>query len=187
MTLVERDIERVYRDAVVVQPYSSISVKGLCAQAGVTRKAFYRTYAGKDDVLRQVIDREVVAPQIELCRLLSFDKMAVHAPKMEHRIFEAVQADGVFFRQVALCPRGGERALFETFSGAFVKFNRIMLKEYGYRAPEVQVDYVASYFAEAKACMMVKWVREGFPLSPDEASSLYSRMALPFWKGITQD
>ncbi len=37
-------------------PYADISVRGLCEQAGISRKTFYRLYEKKDDVLVALID-----------------------------------------------------------------------------------------------------------------------------------
>ena len=38
-------------------PYADISVRGLCEQAGISRKTFYRLYEKKDDVLIALIDQ----------------------------------------------------------------------------------------------------------------------------------
>jgi len=37
-------------------PYADISVRGLCEEAGISRKTFYRLYEKKDDVLSALID-----------------------------------------------------------------------------------------------------------------------------------
>ena len=185
MREIENEVERAYRELIASGvPYTKISVLSICDRAGVTRKVFYKCFKGKDDVLRRAFDRDVVAPQVELCRILSFEKMAKFAPNMERHIFEAVHDDGAFYQAVVSAPQGGEEAFSRMAVAAFTKFNRIMLAEYGYAGTEVKIDYVAAYFAEAKARMLVKWIREGFPLSSEDAADLYSRMALPFWGGM---
>ena len=184
MTDLEERIEAAYRQSVASNPYSSLSVLSLCDQAGVSRKMFYRHFKGKNDVLRHIFDRDVVAPQVELCRILSFEKMSAFAPKMERHIFSAIYADRCFYHDVVTSPQGGEDAFKAMTRSAFLKFNLIMLHEYGFKDTPERTDYVASYFADGKASYLTKWIREEFPLTPDEASDLYSSMALPYWKNV---
>ena len=181
---VEKRIEQAYRASVAELPYPSISVVLLCKRAGVSRKMFYKCFKGKDDVLRSIFERDVVAPQAELCRIFTLEKMASFAPNMERHIFELVHRDGDFYRDVVRAAHGGEAAFVGAAAQSFAAFNRVVLDEYGYRGSDTERDYIASYFAEAKAHMLAKWVGEDYPLTPEEASGLYSRMALPFWEGM---
>lgn len=178
------EAERVYREAVAEMPYCSISVKMLCARAGVTRKAFYKTFGCKSDVLRAIFERDVVRPQVELIELLSFDKMRLRAPQMERHMFQAVRDDGAFYRDVVLSPQGGREAFLQAVGDVFRDFNESMLQEYGFKGEAWQRDFAASYFAEAKAYYFLKWIEGDFAERVEDVSALYSRMALPFWKSL---
>lgn len=185
MGATEDAIERAYRAAVASLPYCKISVKLLCERAQVSRKVFYKHFGGKTDVLKYVFTRDVVSPQVELCRLLSFEKMSEYACNMEERMFAAVYDDGSFYRNVVAAPQGGREAFASSVSASFRDFNQTLLDEFAFCGSDLEADYVAAYFADAKTQMMLKWVEEDFPLSAGEAGELYSRMALPFWRRIT--
>lgn len=179
-------VERAYRDAVSATPYSSISVKHLCEEAGVTRKAFYKRFDGKSDVLRRVFERDVVQPAVELCRLLSFGRMSRLAPEMERHMLQAVLDDGAFYRDVVAAPQGGREAFMRVASASFHDFNQLMLGEYGYSGEPWQVECVSAYFANAKASFLVGWIEGGYCVPVGELGRLYVEMALPFWSSLSK-
>ena len=164
-------------------PYRSISVKLVCERAGLARKTFYRRFNGKSDVLFLIFDTEIVQPELELCRLLTFGKMNSHAPLMERHMFGAVAQDGAFYRALVSTSEGAD-AFFQVARRAFADFNAEMLREAGFDGTPGRADLVADYFAGAKALFMQKWVSEGFAVSADDVADLYSRMALPFWREL---
>lgn len=186
MSTLEERVERAFREVVVGTPYCSISVKGLCGSADVSRKMFYKRFDGKGDVLRFIFDRDVVNPQLELCQLLSFEKMASFGPQMVQHMFKAVVEDGDFYRSVVHAPQGGQGAFAIAASDSLYEFYLVLLREFRYRGADPKPDYIARFFADAEARMMAKWLREDFLLTSEEASMLFSRMALPFWKSVVQ-
>lgn len=52
----QRELEAVLLSALQSQPYKKISLTGLCRQAEVPRKTFYRYFPTKDDCLLALID-----------------------------------------------------------------------------------------------------------------------------------
>lgn len=177
-------VESALRDAVAEMPYCSISVKFLCEQAGVTRKAFYKRFGGKGDVLRAIFERDVVSPEVELIELLSFEKMRSRAERMEERMFQAVLDDGGFYRDLVCAPQGGRGAFMTAAVDALRDFNLMLLDKHDFKGDEWQFGYVASFYANAKARVILDWVESGFAVPSGEVSRLYSRMALPFWKSL---
>ena len=177
-------MEEAYRQSVVDTPYCSISVKSLCEKAGITRKAFYKRFGSKGDVLRAVFERDVIRPQIELIELLSFQKMRLRAPQMEQHMLQAVFDDGAFYRNVVTAPQGGREAFLKAASKAFYDFDKKMLDEFHYHADEWQAESTARFFAHGKAHYFLDWIEGDFSVSVDDASKLYSRMVLPFWSSL---
>lgn len=177
-------IEGALRDAVTRSSWRSISVKELCAEAQVTRKAFYKQLDGRSDVLRRILDRDVVHPAVELCTLLPFERMRKLAPEMERHMFAAVLEDGRFYRDVVNAAPGGEEAFKDAATSAFRAFNLFMLEELDYAGGSRQAEAVASYFAEGKAGYIARWIKSDYEASVDDVSSLYSAMVLPFWRSL---
>ena len=137
-------------------------------------------------MLRTVIERDVVRPQLELIEILSFDKMRSHALTMEQHMFQAIHDDGAFYRDVVNAEQGGREAFLRACNRVFKSFNRVMLEEYGFKGEPWQADYAARFFASAKAHYLLCWISDDFEVSVDEASKLYARMALPFWNSLSQ-
>ena len=178
------EVERALRDAVTEMPYCSVSVKLLCERAGITRKAFYKRFGGKGDVLRAVFERDVVSPEVELIELMSFEKMRTRAEKMEERMFQSVRDDGEFYRALVAAPQGGRGAFMEAAVGSFYDFNLMLLEKTNFKGDPWQLGYVASFYANAKARVILDWIEGGFEVPVEDVSRLYSRMALPFWRSL---
>ena len=177
-------IEVSFRKAISNTSYRSISVKDLCEDANVSRKAFYNEFDGRTDVLRRIFDRDVVHPAVELCSLLSFERMSKYAKEMEKHMFEAVRNDGEFYRDVVLAPMGGEEAFLRATKQSFHEFNLFLLDEFGYSGDSHRTEAIASFFALGKAGYIVEWIKAGYDPSAEEASAVLSTMVLPFWRSL---
>ena len=175
-------IESALRGVVTDLPYCSISVKLLCERAGVTRKAFYKRFRGKHDVIRTIFARDVVNPELELMKNLSLAKMRQNVPQMERRMFQSVRGDGDFYGALVSAPRGGRYAFLNAARSVFRDFNEAIMREYGFGGEPWQFDYVATYFADAKSAYLLHWIESGFPIEVEKASEFYARMAQPFWR-----
>lgn len=58
--LQQRKFEECMLDAMILQPYDSISVSALCREAGLSRKTFYRLFETKADVIYALIDHTIM-------------------------------------------------------------------------------------------------------------------------------
>ena len=183
----EQEIESAYRLAVFEMPYRSVSVKGLCEQLGITRKVFYRRFNGKDDVLRWIFDRDIVNPQLELYSLLSYGKVSTLAPNLEQRMYEAVLADGDFYRAFIGQEQTGREVFLEVTSAAFRAFNRKLLEYSKFKGSAAEAEYVASFFAIGRASSLLEWICNGFDLLPEEMSAAYLRVVKPFWETVAHE
>ena len=52
----QKEFLKALYQAMLDQPYSTISITDLCAQTGISRNIFYRLFDCKDDVLFALID-----------------------------------------------------------------------------------------------------------------------------------
>jgi len=182
----EQAIESAYRSAVFEMPYRSVSVKGLCEQLGITRKVFYRRFDGKDDVFRWLFDRDVVNPQLELYGLLTYGKVSVLASNLEQRVYDAVFADGDFYRAFIGQEQTGREAFLEVTSAAFRAFNGKLLEYAEFKGSAAEAEYVASFFAIGRAFSLLQWICNGFDLQPEEMSAAYLRVVKPFWETVVR-
>lgn len=165
-------------------PYSSISVKHLCEQANLSRKVFYRYYNGKLDVLTSIFRRDVLQPTLDLCELLSFEKIWPRAASTEQHMFQAVYDDREFYGNVARAPQGGEEAFLKAAGLVFAEWCRFVLQKQRYPERSWQTAYIVSFFSHAKAHYLLDWLLDDCTPSVEEAAGLFSDMALPFWRAL---
>ena len=49
---------------------------------------------------------------------------------------------------------------------------------------EWKLDYTAYYFASSQAMLMQKWISDKMVISPEEITSLYQDITMPFWDRV---
>lgn len=59
----QRELEEGLLQAMLREPYESISVSELCDALGVPRKSFYRYFSGKDGCLQALLDHRIMGYQ----------------------------------------------------------------------------------------------------------------------------
>lgn len=74
----QRLLEQGLLDAMIQQPYDSISVSDLCGRMGIPRKSFYRYFSGKDGALHALIAHA----------LLYYENYAADQPAWEGRLVQ---------------------------------------------------------------------------------------------------
>ena len=184
MSAVEADIEKAFRELVGERRYRSITVKDICERADVSRKTFYSYFNDKDSLLERIIRRDMIKPMRDICSLLSNDEVLGLARSIYERMYKAVYDDGEFYRALLVPMRRTDFTFLYIASSALYDFHRDTLSRLSLSVATPRGDFIASYFAQAQAMMIDKWVCDGFQLTPSQIASLYEEVALPFWKKL---
>lgn len=152
-------------------PYAQVTVSALCRRAGVPRKAFYRYFDGKDDVLDAVVDRQfalyesfsaersadgAVTAEAELTRFFRFWK--------ENRIIlEALRRSGIV--DVVVC-----RIVDRLCEGTSWTYRLAC----AHPCPERRTVLV--FLIEGLFAVVMDWARRGFDRSERELAAETARI-----------
>lgn len=161
-----------------------MTVRDICDAAGISRKTFYVYFHDRRAIVERAFARDVMRPSYELLDLLGFEQVRRLQPNMHERQFRAIGGDGDFYASLAVPGSGGDEAFLNAARNGFYDMNRAVLERAGYSSDERRLDYVADYFASAKAHLLEKWILGGYDLPVAQLARLYEAAALPFWQSL---
>jgi AcrR family transcriptional regulator len=180
---VDKRVERTRRllmdsllELMAEQPYGKISVANVCQHSGVARPTFYLHYHSKDDLLRGYIERMFLQFYAEV------EPSLRASPNVDPQIAE------IMFRQwsdnarfAKLLVEADVEALmlaeFKLYVGrvmeGYINAHAALIKD------RSQVNYVVDFLTGASFMVVVRWIKEDFPISPQEMGRLYADLVRP--------
>ena len=139
------------------KPYESISISELTKRAGVSRTAFYRNYASKDDVLKEIGKSVIESLSAQLSKVKSADD--VHGALV------------VFFTKIK-----EQHAYVELLVKADVSMNLLFpsshVLEYVVRTTSQKDHYRLIAVDSALNGLVREWIANGYDLSPEELANV---------------
>ncbi|MDK2777081.1 MAG: TetR/AcrR family transcriptional regulator [Pseudomonadota bacterium] len=158
------------------QPYKRISVAAVCERSGVARPTFYLHYRSKDDLLRGYIESMFMQfyEQVDdyLTRSTSAD------PVIAEIMFRQWSDNAGFAR--LLVSADVEALMLSEFRGYVARImNRYVSAHHLPVGDSGRLDYVVDFIAGASFMVIMRWIREGFPVSATEMGQLYATLVRP--------
>lgn len=139
------------------KPYESISISELTKRAGVSRTAFYRNYASKDDVLKEIGKSVIESLSAQLSKVKSADD--VHGALV------------VFFTKIK-----EQHAYVELLVKADVSMNLLFpsshVLENVVRTTSQKDHYRLIAVDSALNGLVREWIANGYDLSPEELANV---------------
>lgn len=149
-------------------PFEKITIKKITDGAGVIRVTFYNHFQDKYDLLEWIIRNEILDP----VKILLKNKMYREAIIL---IFTNLLRDKDFYTRVAKIE--GQNSFREIVHNSIYKLLYGMFSEAaGNGKPEhpwMEPEYLADYYSESMTFVVVYWIRQGMPISPEEMATLY--------------
>lgn len=180
---VDKRVERTRRllmdsllELMAEKPYSKISVANICQHSGVARPTFYLHYHSKDGLLRGYIERMFLQFYAEV------ESSLTASPNVDPLIAE------IMFRQwfdnarfAKLLVEADVEALmlaeFKLYVGrvmeGYINAHEALIKD------RSQIHYVIDFLTGASFMVIVRWIKEDFPMTPQEMGRLYADLIRP--------
>ena len=151
--------------------YNDISVKDICAKAGVSRMSFYRYYNKKDDIFIDYCDARFEEFYIE--------NLNHREIKSEEFVLAMFKFFKKYSRQLSILKKAGkEQILIEQFNG----YAKYMMTHSA--SKEIQNMFynpvVAPFWAGGLYNVLASWLNSGMEQSPEEMCNYLISMAKMF-------
>jgi len=158
------------------QPYSKISVATICERSGVARPTFYLHYRSKDDLLRGYIESMFLQFYEQVDQYLTGNPNA--DPIIAEIMFRQWSDNATFARLLVV---DDIEALMLSEFKRYV--DRIMQRYiHAHKLPirdTSLLPYVVDFLAGASFMVIVRWIKDDFPVDAKEMGNLYANLVRP--------
>jgi AcrR family transcriptional regulator len=193
----EQAIYDSFRKLVIANGFHKIAVSDICRNANVSRKSFYAHFLDKEDLLEKTIYEDIIHPVIDIRRLVQTENFR-SAPRLVPEImYRALLENREFYSK--LFAHGGQQYFSEACIKVISAYNQKILNKNltsevtsGAAVADakesnannflaVELDYKAYFFAAANTMLLIKWIRDGWRLSPNQLARYFDKWALSNW------
>ncbi|MCA6065087.1 TetR/AcrR family transcriptional regulator [Thalassolituus marinus] len=158
------------------QPYNKISVANVCEHSGVARPTFYLHYRSKDDLLKGYIESIFIQfyAQVEDYLTKSTNADPIIAEIMFRQWEE--HADDARL----LIEAGVEGLILNEFKRYVARIMERYITAHNLPIKDTSLmDYVVDFIAGASFMVIMRWIREGFPMGAEKMGELYASLVRP--------
>ena len=180
---IDKRVERTRRllmdsllELMAEKPYSKISVANVCQHSGVARPTFYLHYHSKDDLLRGYIERMFLQFYAEIEPSLTASPDV--SPKIAEIMFRQWSDNARFAKLLveadveALMLSEFKRYVGRVMEG-YINAHEALIEE------RSQLNYIVDFLTGASFMVIVRWIKEDFPIPPEEMGRLYADLVRP--------
>lgn len=157
------------------RPYKKISVAHIAEHSGVARPTFYLHFHSKDDLLVAYIDEmfETFYDEVDEYLTQRQDADPVIASIMFHQ-----WSDNSEFARLMVQP-DIESLMLNQFKDYVARVVERFMTAHNLESKIGLVPYVVDFLAGASFLVIMRWVREDFPESPEVMGELYASLVRP--------
>lgn len=165
---INKALAKSLKELTVHRPFDKITVREIADGAGVIRATFYRHFQDKYDLLRWIVQTEILDP----VHILMVNEMYREAIRL---IFLNLLHDREFYQHAARME--GQNSFSEISRESIYRFlYGLFTAQIGNRRQEhiwMTPEYLASYYAESMNFVVMRWIETGMKASPDEMVAVY--------------
>lgn len=172
---------QMLRDALIAiileQGYDAANIQNITERAGLRRATFYLHYRDKEELLLSML-RDTVAGLMEEMHLDARDLLTAETQHAEELItFQHVQARADLYRAVLSGAGAAEitRGLRDYLAG---RIREKCLTDHPHANLPVPIEVLANYLAAVKLSMIIWWLDQGMPYSPEQMAEMCTRLVL---------
>ena len=174
-----RIIEGFY-NLVMEKDFITIKVIEICDAADVSRKTFYKYFKDKNDIVEKILIKDVVIPMQKL-RELYINRSLPSGLILEWQ-YEQFYNDRKFYKRISAFT--GQNSFYEFV----LKYSSeiISRKLEPLHIPTIEREYMTYFYASSHAMLLVKWIKEGMVIPPNQIASYYERWTLPIFQDYSK-
>ncbi len=175
-------LRKAFMELLRQKPIQSISVKELCALAGVNRGTFYTHYADMYDLLRQIEDEMQADFDRALAPLMAENK-PFHPVEISTEIFQCLK-DNSDLCTVTLSDYGDKNFALRLINLGRERCMDTYLKYFTGASPK-QIEYFYAFVSAGCIGLLRKWLDDGMTSSAQEIAQMAENIML-YGLGIFQ-
>lgn len=159
-------ITNAYKQLVIENHTTKISVLQICEACAISRTTFYNHYKDVNDIVEEIFINDAVQPMLQT---LYID---INAKNITYNWYLNFMKNKEFY-QIAI-KNDGQNSLFETIIEKLTEINcAIYSKQENLGLSNEDIEYLAYKYAASQAMLLKKWMLDGMVISPEKMMKYY--------------
>ena len=164
---------------VMENDFQKLTVSEICMAANVSRKTFYKYFKDKNDIIEQILIKDIIVPMEKLRGL--YINMDLPASMILEWQYQQFYKERKFYRRINAFT--GQNSFYEfvlKHSSELISKKLMPLK-----LSDVEHEYMTYFYASSHTMLLVKWIKDGMIIPPKLIASYYERWTIPIFKDYT--
>lgn len=161
--------------------FTKLTILEICNTSGISRKTFYKNFKDKNDIIEQILIKDIFSPMENLRELYS--NMDLPKGMILEWQYDQFYKNRNFYKRISSFT--GQNS----FSELIIKYssNIIEKKLVPLKLSNLELEYMTYFYASSHATLLVKWINDGMIIPPKVISSFYERWTLPIFQNYEKD
>ncbi|OCS84901.1 TetR/AcrR family transcriptional regulator [Caryophanon tenue] len=173
-------IMRCFHKLVMEKDFTKLTVAEICEATQVSRKTFYKYFKDKNDVVEQMLIKEIIVPMENLREL--YINMDLPSAMILEWQYQQIYKDRKFYERVNAFT--GQNSFYEFVLKHSSEI--ISKKLQPLKLSDLEHEYMTYFYASSHTMLLVKWMKDGMMVPPKLMASYYERWTLPIFQNYDE-
>jgi AcrR family transcriptional regulator len=170
-------IKSSFVEMFMTMSYGSVSVAMICKAAHVSRTAFYGSFYGREAVLREIVEDDVVKPLSSIRNNMDMRTIKSASTLLMELIYKSIQNKADFYLRLNMLDNGA--LLQKILTSSFMTLNNEVLENSS--VSEDEKRYAGFFFASSNATLVGRWLSNNLDVTPEMLAKFYNKWTLSYW------
>lgn len=169
-----------FQQLVIEKDFKKLTVSEICEEANISRKTFYKFFKDKNDIVEQVLIRDILEPMEKLREL--YINMELPSGMILDWQYQQFYKNRKFYERIS--EYTGQNSFYEFI----VKHSTAIISDKlnSLEMPEVDREYMTYFYASSHALLLIKWIGDGMALPPKKIASYYEKWTIPIFNEYSE-
>ena len=168
---IKPDTKRIFAEAleslIETKSFASITIKDIIARSGGSRATFYRHFKDKYDLMNWVFKNQMNAFSWSEFNYSSLEDIYAKAIRI---IYDKRR----FFSNIVSYDKQNSFIEF-LYDYGMRYFDKALKRKLGTNTLPKDLEFSAAYFCHASSAIFINWIKNGYPISPEELLDLFTK------------
>jgi len=166
-------IMNCFHKLVMEKDFKKLTVSEICEEAGVSRKTFYKYFKDKNDIVEQILIKDILNPMEQLREL--YTNMELPSGMILNWQYQQFYDDRKFYQRISAFT--GQNSFYDFILNHSTSVISERLKNLELSA--IDKEYMTYFYSSSHAMLLIKWIGDGMILPPKQIASYYEKWTIP--------
>ena len=168
-------IIRGFYQLVMLKDFRKLTVSEICEAAEVSRKTFYKYFKDKNDIVEQILIKDIIVPMEKLREL--YINMDLPEGMILEWQYQQFYKERKFYERISEFT--GQNSFYEFVLKHSSELISKKLKPL--QLSDIEHEYMTYFYASSHTMLLVKWIKDGMLIPPKMMATYYEKWTIPIF------